>query len=78
MLARSTGDDHQVLRFGPRSWGVQFHPEFDGEVMRHFLRARAEAITGEGLDLTALERQARDTPHALTVFRNFVRHVTET
>ena len=64
-----------VLRFGERSWGVQFHPEFDGEIMRHFLAARAEAIVSEGLDLGELERRARDTPDAQTVFRNFVRLV---
>jgi GMP synthase (glutamine-hydrolysing) len=76
ILGRSKGERHQVLRFGQRSWGVQFHPEFDGEVMRHFLKARAEAIVSEGLDLEDLERQARDTPHAQAVFRNFVRLVT--
>lgn len=76
VLARSAGDPHQVLRFGQRSWGVQFHPEFDGEVMRRFIEARAEAISSEGLDPVALEAAARDTPEARAVFRNFVRHVT--
>ncbi|HHH28340.1 MAG TPA: glutamine amidotransferase [Polyangiaceae bacterium] len=75
VLGRSEGDPHQVLRFGQRSWGVQFHPEFDGDVMRRFIEARSEAILGEGLDLTSLERAARDTPDARAVFRNFVRHV---
>lgn len=75
VLARSAVDDHQILRFGRRSWGVQFHPEFDGEVIRHYLDARAEAVVSEGLDLAALKRRATDTPDARVVFRNFVRHV---
>lgn len=75
IVARSTGDPHQVLRFGPRSWGVQFHPEFDGEVMRQFLEARAEAIVAEGLDLSELQRLAKDTPDARAVFGNFLRHL---
>jgi len=75
VLARSEGDDHQVLRFGQHSWGVQFHPEFDGEVMHHFLDARAEGIVNEGFDLDDLHRRARDTPEAVAVFRNFVRRV---
>jgi GMP synthase (glutamine-hydrolysing) len=75
ILARSTADPHQVLRFGDASWGVQFHPEFDGEVMRHFLDARSEAIVAEGFDLAELQRQASDTPDARIVFRNFIRYV---
>ena len=75
VLARSAVDDHQVLRFGRRSWGVQFHPEFDGEVTRQYLDARAEAVVSEGLDLAVLQRRAKDTPDARVVFRNFVRHV---
>jgi GMP synthase (glutamine-hydrolysing) len=29
VLARTDDEAPQVLRFGPRSWGVQFHPEVD-------------------------------------------------
>jgi GMP synthase (glutamine-hydrolysing) len=72
VLGISDGDPHQILRFGRRNWGVQFHPEFDGEVMGLFVDARAEAIVDEGLDVHALRARARDTPDALAVFRNFV------
>jgi len=33
VLARTDDGAPQVLRFGPRSWGVQFHPEVDQAVV---------------------------------------------
>lgn len=53
-LGRSIGDPHQALRFGRVAWGVQFHPEFDADVMRGYLRHRSEIIRAEGLDPEAL------------------------
>jgi len=34
VLARSSREAHQCLCFGPRCYGVQFHPEFGADVMR--------------------------------------------
>jgi len=33
VLARTEDGAAQVLRFGPRAWGVQFHPEVDHDVV---------------------------------------------
>jgi GMP synthase (glutamine-hydrolysing) len=75
VLARSDGDPHQCLRFAPRAYGVQFHPELDGAIMRDFVEARRDPIALEGLDPEALWTRARDTPEAVRVLRNFLRHV---
>ena len=76
VLARSSGDDYQCIRFGPRCYGVQFHPEFDGELIRMFIEARSEAMRAEGLDPVATRSTATDTPLAQRVLHNFVRLVT--
>ncbi|MEZ4437907.1 MAG: glutamine amidotransferase [Polyangiaceae bacterium] len=73
LLACSEGDPHQVVRFGRLAWGVQFHPEFDGELMRAFVEARREPIEAEGLDYAALHARATDAPESQLVFRNFFR-----
>ena len=52
--AISTRDDHQCLRFADTCYGVQFHPEFDAEVMKGYVEARADLIAAEGLDADAL------------------------
>ncbi len=53
-LAESEGDPHQAFRAGARAFGVQFHPELDVGTMHAYIRARAEALHGEGLDAEAL------------------------
>lgn len=40
VLARSAHDPHHAVRYAPRVWGLQFHPEFSVEIMRGYLRRR--------------------------------------
>ncbi|MDR1536326.1 MAG: glutamine amidotransferase [Planctomycetota bacterium] len=37
VLGGSIRDPHQILGYGSRAWGVQFHPEFDREIMLTYL-----------------------------------------
>lgn len=71
VLARTSLEPHAAFSLGDRVRGVQFHPEFDGDVMRGYVRARAELLAGEGFDAGALEAAAIDTPDAVRLMRNF-------
>jgi GMP synthase (glutamine-hydrolysing) len=73
VLARSSRDDCQMIRFAPRAWGVQFHPEFGMREMRGYLRARSEAIDYEGLDTQALLRAVRACSDARALLRRFAK-----
>jgi GMP synthase (glutamine-hydrolysing) len=73
LLAGSDIDPTQAFAIGETTRCVQFHPEFDGDVMRRYLIARASLVESEGGDPTRLE--ARDAPHGAQVLRNFVRHI---
>jgi GMP synthase (glutamine-hydrolysing) len=75
VLARSDLDPHQCLRFAPRCYGVQFHPEFDRAVMRGYVAARAEILATEGKDPAELGARASDTPESAKVLVNFLAHV---
>jgi GMP synthase (glutamine-hydrolysing) len=70
-LAQSRGDPHQAFAVGPRAWGVQFHPEFDADVIRAYLAARREVVRAEGLDPDALESGVRDSPAGPVLLRRF-------
>ena len=72
-LARSSHDDHHAVRFGEAAYGVQFHPEFDDGIMRGYLEARRDAVSGEGLDPDGLLAAVRPTPASRRVLQNFVR-----
>lgn len=73
VLARSSLDACQAVRFGPRAWGLQFHPEFGAREMRAYIRARDGALADEDFDVAAMLREVRTTPHARSVLRRFAR-----
>ena len=72
VLATSDLDACQVLQFGPQAWGVQFHPEFNAAIMRHYIQVRQEAITAEGLNADALHDNVVETDHGTRVLRRFI------
>jgi len=76
VLSSTSGERHAAFRVG-RAWGVQFHPEFDGDVMRGYALARREAIESEGLPWERIHGEAQDAPHAVALLRNFVHRVVK-
>jgi GMP synthase (glutamine-hydrolysing) len=75
VLARSARDPHHLLRYGPNAMSVQFHPEFNADVMRAYIHRKRDAIRREGNDPQQLYRQVAATPIARRVLRGFgVRH----
>jgi GMP synthase-like glutamine amidotransferase len=49
-LAGSPHTEVQAIRVGETAWGLQFHYEYDGAVMRNSVERRLEAIEELGLD----------------------------
>lgn len=72
VLAKTSLEPHAAVRFSETSWGVQFHPEIDGEVMRFYIEGRRQVIDSEGLDATSLYATATDAPAGADVVRRFV------
>jgi GMP synthase (glutamine-hydrolysing) len=73
VLARTRLDPHSALRFGPRQWGTQFHPEFDAEILRGYVEARREVLLGEGRDPDAMLAGIEETPELARVLERFER-----
>ncbi len=71
LLASSAIDPHQAFACAERAWGVQFHPEFDAEVVRTYLEVRREEIRGEGIDPESLERAIEESCHGTRLLRRF-------
>jgi len=73
-LLASTGlDPNHAFRVGRSAWGVQFHPEFDADITRGYLRERRAVIASEGLDFGRLIAAVGAAPHAAAVLRRFAR-----
>jgi GMP synthase (glutamine-hydrolysing) len=71
VLATTAQDPHHVLRFSENAWGVQFHPEFDADIMCGYIDIRREALLAEGLDADELLAEVRETPQAWGLLRQF-------
>jgi GMP synthase (glutamine-hydrolysing) len=71
VLAETALEPHAALRFGPRQWGVQFHPEFDRDIMRRYVDARRTALVDEGFDPETISNAAVETPESAAVLSRF-------
>ncbi|MCW8806536.1 MAG: glutamine amidotransferase [Rhodanobacter sp.] len=74
ILARSARDPHQLLRHGPRAISTQFHPEFNAEVMRAYIRRKHADMHREGCDPLHAFQAVGATPVARRLLRLFARH----
>ncbi|MDR5899102.1 glutamine amidotransferase [Halomonas vilamensis] len=72
VLANNTHDAYQALRYGPRQWSVQFHPEFTPPVMRAYLAHQRDALAKQGQDSHALQEGVSETPEATRLFTHFI------
>jgi GMP synthase (glutamine-hydrolysing) len=70
-LGENALDPHHAFAVGAAAWGVQFHPEFDADVMRAYLVARREILLGEGIDPGTLERGVTQSPQGPDLLRTF-------
>jgi GMP synthase (glutamine-hydrolysing) len=75
LLATAERDPLHAFAVGERAWGVQFHPEFDADIVRGYIDARREQLVVEGLDADALWQCARDTRHGRELLERFARLV---
>ena len=70
-LARSAHDQHHAVRYAPTTWGLQFHPEFSGEIMQGYLQQRTSAATGNCPADCCADRAHAPAPHARRLLRRF-------
>lgn len=70
-LAFSDGDAHQSFAVAPRAVGVQFHPEFDDDIVREYVRSDRDLLLEQGKDPEATLARVRPTPEAAALLRRF-------
>jgi len=71
VLGTTALDPHHVVRYGAAAWGVQFHPEFDANIVRAYIDATRDEMQREGLDAEAIWHSATDTADGTFVLRHF-------
>jgi GMP synthase (glutamine-hydrolysing) len=76
-LAVSSHDPNHSFRLGDWAWGVQFHPEYNADIMRSYIEEQADELDSAGLDVQELLCAVAETPVAAKTLRNFARIVEE-
>ena len=74
VLARSARDPHHLLRYGHAAISVQFHPEFNADLMRAYIKRKHHDMRREGFDPHHAFRQVAATPSARRLLKMFSRH----
>jgi GMP synthase (glutamine-hydrolysing) len=70
-LASSEKDPHQAFSYGRCTWGVQFHPEFDENIIRHFIEYYREQSALEGDCADRLPGETVASPESKSLLRKF-------
>jgi GMP synthase (glutamine-hydrolysing) len=73
VIATTALDPRAAFRVGSRLRAVQFHPEFDADVIRGYLLARAPILRAEGLDPEASLQGVHSGTWGADLLRNFAR-----
>ena len=72
-LATNARDINQAFRVGPNAWGVQFHPEFDVEIVQAYIEHCRARLVAEGQDPDRLMREAADTETGTEILTRFAK-----
>lgn len=70
-LAASELEPHHAFRVGEHVWGVQFHPEFNEDIMRAYIGLLGERMAGEGMDPQQVYASVRPAPRSNALLRRF-------
>lgn len=76
VIAGTENTPVQAMAYGDHCRSVQWHPEFDADIIRHYIAARAETIDAEGGPGAAARMLASvvDVDTGPVIMRNFARH----
>lgn len=74
-LAANAYEPNHAFRLGDCAWGVQFHPEFNADIMRSYIREQAAELESAGQAVAEFLCVVKETPIAAKTLRDFARFV---
>jgi GMP synthase (glutamine-hydrolysing) len=75
-LASGNGDPNQAFSIGKCAWGVQFHPEFDVDIVKTYIRHYSEVLHKEGINTREILKTVEPTPIGPELLRRFGKMIT--
>jgi GMP synthase (glutamine-hydrolysing) len=77
LLASSSNEPHHAFSIGAAAWGIQFHPEFDADIMDTYIDELDGLIRSSGQDPEVLKQKIEDTPYSRFILKCFAEIVLE-
>jgi len=75
-LAFNEYEPNHAFRIGDCAWGIQFHPEYNSDIMKSYILEQEDELISSGIDIPQLLGAVEETPAAATILRNFT-HIVE-
>lgn len=72
LLASTSLDPNHAFVVGDHTWGVQFHPEFDADIVRRYIGILYDYLQSKGLNPDDLIKQCFDTRFGERFLKRFV------
>jgi GMP synthase (glutamine-hydrolysing) len=70
-LAANDFEHNHGIRVGDCAWGVQFHPEYNSDIMKSYIEEQSEALRTAGRNDADIMQTVKDTPEAASILRRF-------
>ena len=71
VLAKNTHDNHQAVRYTKNIWGVQFHPEFDENIMKEYILNQKDDLLKLNFELDTLLSNVKTCDLSSKILTNF-------
>lgn len=70
-LVANKYEPNHAFRVGDCAWGVQFHPEYNREIMRAYIYEQREELEQKGINVEKLVSEVKETPFARSILQRF-------
>lgn len=70
-LAANAYEPNHAFRLGDFAWGVQFHPEYNADIMKGYVQECADMLTENGQNIEGLIGNISDSPHSKSIMQRF-------
>lgn len=76
-LAFNEFEPCHAFRMGNCAWGVQFHPEYNTDIMKEYILEQADELKTSGRDMDEIMMTVKETPEAEKIMKSFYDFITQ-
>ncbi len=72
VLAHNDFEPHHAFALGETIWGIQFHPEFNADIMHRYIDEQAEKLLQKNQDIDLLHDYVRESDYGKQLLERFI------